>query len=153
MVNKALLPLALIYANKNQKPIDGATRFQKLVFLAQEEFDVQSILGDEYEYQADKYGPFSPEFATALDQLQNKGFLEKEEETTRAGNEKHTFKLTGKGRQAVRKLQAEEEDQIRELLDKSSLLMENYGSQPLERLLRYVYNKYPDYTSESELEL
>lgn len=152
MVNKSLLPLALIYANENQRPIDGATRFQKLVFLAQEELDVEEIVGGSFEYQSDRFGPFSPELAATLEQLEDRGFIEKKEENTRAGNEKHIFRLTDKGRAAVRNLH-NKKPHVGQLLEASSEVMDTYGDRPFERLLRYVYTNYDEYTDQSELEL
>jgi uncharacterized protein YwgA len=53
MTNQSLLPLALLYAD-GQRKIEGITRFQKLVFLAQEETDIE----EKFEFTPDNYGPF-----------------------------------------------------------------------------------------------
>lgn len=72
MTDSKLLPIALLYVGGWEK-IDGATRFQKLVFLTQRESDVADV----FEYEADQYGPYSVEFARTLDALVQKGYVER----------------------------------------------------------------------------
>lgn len=91
MSNPKLLPLALLHIGGES--IDGATRFQKLVFLAQEETDLDEI----FHFRADKYGPFSPELAQTLDLLEERGLINKEVQTTRAGHERFEYGLTRRG--------------------------------------------------------
>jgi len=115
MPQSKLLPLALLYTD-NSREIDGATRFQKLVFLAQEETDLPDI----FEYQSDKYGPFSPELAATLDELENMNLIEKKISHNRSGNEKHLYSLTGEGRRIVMKILNEHGDgAFKTLLDES----------------------------------
>ncbi|MFD1588475.1 helix-turn-helix transcriptional regulator [Halorientalis brevis] len=143
-----LLPLALLYADRSRQ-IEGATRFQKLAFLTQKEGDI----GERHEFKADKYGPFSPTLAGALKTLETKGYLQRDIRTTQKGNEEYIYSLTNKGRRAIQNLRQDEERDIDSILDAAQQIKQSNNNVPLDRLLRYVYKKFPEYTSESELDL
>lgn len=148
MAQEKLLPLALLYVDSGRE-IEGATRFQKLVFLAQEERG----LGDIFDFESYKYGPFSPELHATLDELENRGLLEKKIETNRSGNETYSYHLTGVGRRVVQNLMDNDNSgTFDKLLDESNEVKREHNDKTLDRLLRYVYSKYPDYTDKSELE-
>ncbi|MFC7081199.1 hypothetical protein [Halorussus caseinilyticus] len=69
-MNKKLLPLSLLRA-ADETAIEGITRFQKLVFLAQrEELDEEL-----YPFKAGKYGPFSKTLYDDIDRLVEEGFI------------------------------------------------------------------------------
>jgi len=133
----------------NGREIDGATKFQKLVFLAQQETDI----GKPFEYRADKYGPFSPELHATLDELEERNLIKKEVRTNRSGNEKHTYRLTDYGRRVLMEVKKKDDSEKFEgLLEDAHSIKRKYNSKTLDRILNYVYSKYEEYTSESELE-
>jgi uncharacterized protein YwgA len=148
MAQSTVLPLALLYVDGSRE-IDGATRFQKLIFIAQQE----TPLGQPFDYREDKYGPFSPELYATLDELERRNLIEKNVRTNRSGNEKYTYHLTPQGRRAVQDLREKiDEDTFNRILQEAQKVKTQYNEMPLDRLLRYVYSKYPEYTSESELD-
>lgn len=144
MSNK-LIPLAFLYT-KNRDSIEGATRFQKLVFLAQEEGE----LPEKYSYHADKFGPFSPELHEDLTHLQEKGLIERNTVTNEVGNPKHVYSLTVDGIKMIQSLLSK--GKYERLFDAIQDIKTVYNDDPLDQLLRYVYKKYPEYTVETELD-
>jgi uncharacterized protein YwgA len=145
-----LLPLALAYVDGSDE-IEGATRFQKLAFLSQEETGVDAL----HEFQADKYGPFSPSLAAAIDSLESKGLIEKTVETTRSGNEKYNYSITDAGRRVIQSLREDEgkSEKVERVLKAAHETKRENNDMPLDRLLRRVYKKYPSYTGKSELDI
>lgn len=147
MAQEQLLPLALLYVDRS-KEIDGATKFQKLVFLAQEE---EKGMGKPFDFRSDKYGPFSPELYATLEELERRGLIEKEVRQNRSGKEKHNFRLTAEGRNVVQRLR-EESEAFEQVLERADSLKRKYNSMPLDRLLKYVYTNYEKYTDKSKLD-
>lgn len=145
MSDSKLFPLALLHIGGDS--IDGATRFQKLVFLAQRETNLDEI----FPFQADKYGPFSPKLAQTLEVLEDQGLIEKNIETTRAGHERHEYRLTNRGLGVARLMT--DEDEYESLFEQGKKIKKRYNQKSLDTLLKYVYRKYPDMTDESELNL
>ncbi|MFC7197998.1 PadR family transcriptional regulator [Halospeciosus flavus] len=149
MVNNKLLPLALLYVDRGRE-IEGITRLQKLVFLAQKD---EGVSGDDgFEFKPYKYGPYSKELMDVLDTLEDRGYIKKTIQTTRSGNEKYIYSLTEDGQELVRKGLLKKRGG-KDLLDKSEDVKKKYNQQPIERVLRYVYNKYPEYAKNSELDI
>jgi len=145
MSSQSNLPLVFLYT-EGRDAIKGATRFQKLVFLAQEETD----LGDIYTYHADKYGPFSPGLADDLEVLRRDGFIERDIVTNNVGNEKHVYSITPAGVRQVKDLLTEDN---RSVFNMVADIKDEYNDTPLNRLLRIVYSKYESYTIATEFDL
>ncbi|WP_256289523.1 PadR family transcriptional regulator [Halobellus inordinatus] len=145
-----LLPLALAYVDGNDE-IEGATRFQKLAFLSQEETNIDQL----HKFQADKYGPFSPSLAAAIDSLENKGLIKKRVEKTRSGKQKYNYRITDAGRRVIKSLQQDDDkkEKVEDILSATQEIKRKNKDMPLDRLLRYVYKKYPSYTTKSELDI
>lgn len=146
MTDSSLVPLMLLYT-KGRESIDGATRFQKLVFLAQEE----GGLPQRYHYHADRFGPYSYGLQNTLDRLQSRGLIEKSYVTNEYGNEKHIFSLTTAGIQKIRRIA--DDDRFSELFDRAQAVKQEYNDTPIQSLLQYVYRKYPTYRTETEIDL
>lgn len=140
-----LLPLALLYAD-GCREIRGATKLQKLAFLAQEEYGVEEL----HEFKPHKYGPFSESLTGAVKALEQKGLVERREEQVRSGNEIVVYSLTERGIDAVRTLLHERDEDVESTLEPVNTLKQEKGGLSLDRLLRYVYKKYPEMTTESE---
>jgi uncharacterized protein YwgA len=145
MPESEIIPLAFLYTQGSQS-IDGATRFQKLVFLAQQENNIP----EKYTHHADKFGPFSPQFNSDLQELTEQGLIERHKVTNEVGNTKYIYSITPSGIQKAKSLLGQY-DRISILFDRIEAIKNQFNSEPLPELLRYVYRKYPTYTTETEL--
>lgn len=144
-----VLPLAFLYTD-GQRPIEGITRFQKLVFLAQKETN----LAEEYEFEADKFGPFSQELYSSIDELEERGLVVKKEQQTPSGNTKYIYSLSDDGHRLVKEvLDREEYEHLTDVFDEADSIKSEHNDQLLGELLEYVYTRYPKYTVESELDI
>lgn len=141
-----LIPAILLYT-KGRERVDGATRFQKLVFLAQKESDIPDL----YEFEAGKYGPFSRELASHLEELRARGILEMNSRTNKVGDEKYVYSLTTEGIRAVQNLI--QSPDAKDVFDSIQEIKSEYNDRKLPHLLQNVYNKYPEYTTATELDL
>lgn len=139
-----VLPLAFLYVD-GQKQIEGITRFQKLVFLAQEE----TAVDHQYRFVPEKYGPFSHELYDALEQLGAEGLIREQTRTTPGGSETYVYELTDRGRDLVERIRESEEHDFEGLFDAAARLKRRHGYGSLDQLLRYVYESYPVYTANS----
>lgn len=146
MANSTIIPLAVLYT-QGRSSIDGATRFQKLVFLAQQEGEVP----DRYSYHADKFGPFSPQLHADLDELADRGLLQRTEQTNEVGNTKHIYTITPEGIQLIKKV-LKKGEAMSTIFSSIQDIKAQYNKDPLQDLLQYVYQKYPAYATESELD-
>lgn len=94
-MNKKLLPLALLEQSE-ENSIEGITRFQKLVFLTQEE----EIHDNIYRFIAGSYGPYSRSLYDDIDRLVEGGFIEETTEPIIPPNrsDKQIYQLKEKGK-------------------------------------------------------
>lgn len=145
-MNSKLLPLVLLSESDGEK-IEGITRFQKLVFLADQELFGGS---DHYSFRPDKYGPFSPTLYDDLDRLVATGFIDVETERTFAGNEKQVYSLSEKGEKVLERTASDELDFEKEEIER---ITEDYNKDDLWDLLEYVYGQYPEFAENSKLNL
>lgn len=135
----------------NEQQIRGITRFQKLVFLAQNEIDELQTKG--YHFDKHDYGPFSKDMYDDLDGLVSAGYIREETNTTQSGKDRYTYTLTKKGKGYVDDIltsnKAKSELEITELKN----LKTEYGSVPILELIKRVYQDYPEYTTETKLDI
>ena len=158
--------------------VSGITRLQKFLFLLDREENVRP--GDaDFNFEPYKAGPYSPTLYDDLELLENLGLIRSEgvaestiTESTDINRlsfedlmggfdelnvgpmkadsfEERRFALTDKGRARIERLLANPEhgpaaDGIRRLKSK-------YSRYSLRDLLRHVYRKFPDMTTESEI--
>jgi hypothetical protein len=163
--------------------ISGITRFQKLLFLLEQEERVIPS-GTGFDFSAYKAGPYSAQLYDDLEMLENLGFIETEvtaeateEEAAEidmldfeelmgdsaedadgkgadglgaadAYEERH-FRLTDEGKKRV--LQLLSRDEYKPVEGAIRRLRSKYGHYALSDLLYYVYTKYPEMTTESEI--
>lgn len=131
------LQVPLVLLQQNNGEIRGKTRFQKMVFLAEEE----EGLNEFYEFEKYNYGPYSFDLTDQLDTLVELGFIEKYTKTFPSDGKfqgkKFIYKLTDEGKEKARNASQE----IKEPLKKSADKWDS-SSASLDSLLDYVYDEY-----------
>lgn len=140
--------------------INGVTRLEKLLFLADEEKDINAFVDDEYEFEAYNFGPYSKKVYEEVDVLEQAGLLTEErsyqgetldemEELTASGSDREgierRFVLTDEGWAVANLLAEQHPDTVKKL----TAIKNEYAGMPLARLVRYVYQSYPEYTGKS----
>jgi uncharacterized protein YwgA len=152
--------------------VSGITRLQKFLYLLQEEAGIAPSKNG-FEFEPYKAGPYSPRVYDDLELLENLGFVESmgttESTETEAADldklvfddlmeagskaadafEERRFTLTEKGQQKVRDML--DEGSIAPVADGIRKVKSKFSSLSLRELLRYVYEKHPEMTTESEI--
>jgi uncharacterized protein YwgA len=143
--------------------LDGITRLEKLLFLADQETSVPSEVTDPFEFEPYDFGPYSKAIYEAVELLEQAGLVQEDrafqgqaldsaEEAQvippeeREGVERR-FWLTEDGA-AVAKLLSEQHPKVASQLGQ---IKAQYGDMTLRRLIRYVYAKYPKYAEASKI--
>jgi uncharacterized protein YwgA len=132
--------------------VQGTTRLQKLVFLAQNGGLDDDPIPDEkgfelFDFDPYNYGPFSKELAQAVDDLADEGLIEKSTARTSSGNSREDYRIDPMREGAASDLISEEQERL--LWSVKRL----YNDTPLFKLLNEVYADYPSYAENSELDL
>jgi len=144
--------LRLMYTPNEEgvpEPIYGKTRLMKAMFLVQRKLEEEFNEGAGFNFQAYKYGPFDEEVYSALEDLQQKKLISKTppEEVAKPGDDP-MYELTEKGEEEGKSLYEPLDTRKKDLLQ---WVRYEQASRPLGSLLSYVYRKYPDMTTESEI--
>jgi uncharacterized protein len=151
--------------DRDRGRIDGITRLEKLLFLLEKETDAAGWMKEEAGFRPDKFGPFSAKAYQEIENLTTYGLIsepatlsESPEDAWESENiigEEPTdpyatrnFELTDKGRRyydaLLTELPPEAETTVGEL-------KRRFGAIPLRRLIRYVYQRHPDFTGKSTI--
>lgn len=165
-------------SGKLGEPILGITRITKLLFIAFQELTLDTVIKNPYRFVPYKLGPFTPELYTDLKILTDLGIITAHPldpegvpiinldralatflatlnsgitATERFDAVNLAFTLTPQGRQIARRLAQNAPRQKKNLLPGLQIIKTNFASLPLTQLLRYVYTRYPEYTTESEI--
>lgn len=144
--------------------IRGITRLEKLVFLLEQESGAADAMTEAADYRAHHYGPFSQKVYQSLEILRAAGLIEDSAQAS-ASNEDQTeyarvagndpspapystrdFRLTNDGRRYYHVLVSELPSGV---TAEAGRLRKQFAGWPLRRLIRYVYEKYDDYTTNS----
>jgi len=147
-MNKKLLPLAILEL-ADEDTVEGITRFQKLVFLSQEE-----ILDEQfYNFVAGSYGPFSKSLYDDIDKLVAKGFIREDKEQSGGidNGDKQVYSLGPKGRSAL--MRAEQKGDTPFSMGDLRALVDDYEKMGLWELLEYVYGEFPEMAENSNLHI
>jgi uncharacterized protein YwgA len=169
-----LLLLAAHGEHEDAEPVVGVTRLQKYLFLLQEEHDWHHRfqVSDPYAFEAYDYGPFDAQLYDDLVMLENAGLLERSaagpepsaenKESRRrdfdwatvdreiapweSEDQIQRYVLTERGRKfaARYELGAEDRDLLAELKGR-------WNGKPLQELLRWLYQTYPDWATNTRL--
>ena len=141
-----------------QGRVNGITRLEKLLFLAEKETSVaESVAGEQLKFKAYNYGPFSKDVYEAVELLEESGLLTEQrvvdgqtidsmEDVNVTGAVEadeyveRRFVLTEHG-QLVAKLLSKHHPAVSEQL---AGIKNQYASRSLSGLIRYVYKTYPD---------
>lgn len=132
--------LLRILNEAEQNKVEGRTRLQKLVFLAQAQTEDDS---EPFDFRAYDYGPFSADILHELDDLKSESLVE-EEVTRLPKGKKYTYTLTEEGKQKAENVELNSSLPIEDVV-------KQFNSMPISRLLEHVYNKFPSYTVNSKL--
>jgi hypothetical protein len=143
--------------------IDGITRLEKLLFLLERETSLGRELSENPEFESHNFGPFSSKVYQAVDTLAAAGLLEDSaalaSSTEDAWEAEHligtspsdpyatrNFSLTDKGQRYYKALIEELPHGTEDVVER---FKQRFGTLPLRQLIRYVYQRYPDYTDKS----
>jgi len=131
------VPLALIHSNDGK--IDGKTRLQKMVFLAQEEEGLENF----YKFEKYNYGPYSFDLSDDLNVLKSLGLISITKESFETegmfdGKVFH-YRLTERGREKISEIRSEIIENVQTISQKW-----NSSERSLESLIDYVYDNYMD---------
>lgn len=177
---KAELLLALLYApdeSKKQAPIEGITRLEKLLFLIKKETPLFSntLKEKDFNFVPFRMGPWTQEVYDETDFLESLGLVSKRDlgksspedgahtfelfdsmvlakyqknEYVNNADSVEKFELTEKGQSIASQVWAKLTDAEKEEL---SRIKKKFNRMNLRQFLRYVYKKYPDFASKSEI--
>jgi len=131
--------------SQDQEEIQGRTRFQKMVFLLQQEFEKTEF----YDFEAYDYGPFSKGLYDDLDDLIERNLVEETREEFDEDKVYYEYKLTDVGQELIERLSDQEETQ--DIMVLSERLKQEINSKDLSVVLDRVYSEYPEYAENSVL--
>lgn len=178
--NKSHLILALLHTpdilEKENAPIEGITRLEKMIFLINKETKILSNLpkGDSFEFKPYKMGPFSSQIYDEVDFLEALQLIDSQKTSSDVSlglieeklffddqildkyqknepvdiEESKIYKLTSRGREVAKKIFDSLPKEDRDFLIN---LKKKFNHMNLKQFLRYVYKKYPEFTTESEI--
>ncbi len=143
----------------------GITRIMKLLFLLGKEAEFEKRCATYYQFEPYKLGPFTVQVYEDMKLLMELGFVQSQhfdreglpiiytddtkiDEGFRFNDVTAIYYLTDKGNKYAEKLakslNPKQIEQIREIKEK-------FGSLPLKAFLRFIYQRYPEYTTKSEI--
>lgn len=132
-------------------PVKQRLRLQKLMFLLQKEIIERKGLQastEEYDFTAYNYGPFSDELMDDVEFLKDLGLIDVIKE-----NDVELYKITEKGERFLADFLKKAPDPLKKLFQsikhEVEKLKKKWNKEPLKKLLRYVYEYYPEYTEKS----
>ena len=170
------LLLLLLWASGKRgitgESIQGRVRIMKLLFLMKMDAGLDRYVSDYYAFAPYKLGPFEKAVYDDLDALVERNLIErKPAEENQLGLESRLLKeleieesidfdrmksnaiytLTDIGKKYAQAYAKGAEKLDATIVDNIRYIKSTWASQPLKRLLKYVYEKYPEYTTESEI--
>ena len=135
----------LIFLKLNDRdPIKGRLMFVKMLFVANKEV-LDNKLDKVFNFYPDKHGPYSKVFAQSLLELKNKELIA-EKLLKKDFSYTYTYNLTEKGDSSIKNNFDSLDKSIQKRL---SLLKKAFLEQGYMKVLRYVYQKYSEYTTAS----
>jgi hypothetical protein len=143
--------------------IEGITRLEKLLFLLERETDATHWLKEDAGFSSNNFGPFSAKAYQEIEMLTSAGLVDDSARLTDSvedtwetehiiGEESvdpyatRNLSLTEKGHRYYKALLSELPENAEEVVAE---VKHRFGSMPLRRLIRHVYQRYPDFTDKS----
>jgi len=136
--------LALL-GSYNYAPIHGTIMYIKEMFVVSKE--VKPALAEVFKFYPKHYGPYSDIAMMEMKNLRAKGLV-KITPFNSGGKSGEEFELTNEGKLKAKQVLQKLPVDLREKLDKKKEIMTQIGSR---RLVRYVYNKYPEFIVNSKI--
>jgi uncharacterized protein len=144
--------------------LEGVTRLEKMVFLLERETPVRSWVTETADFRSHKFGPFSARIYKALETLSAYDLLEDSALVSDSDEDRwetynilgvdldtyttRTFRLTERGSRyyavLIELLPPNAEETLMQF-------KERFATLPLRQLIRYVYERYPEFTDRSEI--
>ena len=161
--------LLLLYVKGYQcrigEGIKGITRFIKSLFLISKMTGLDKLVKVYYDFVPYKIGPFDPAIYQDLKVLEMAGIIkrstykykrpltddQKIDEGFKFNDESTLYTLTDEGMKYARALAKWCDKKDRTILEQMRRIKTTYGSAPIKKLLKYIYENYPEYTKESEV--
>jgi DNA-binding PadR family transcriptional regulator len=151
-------------AREQHGEIRGVTRLEKLVFLLERETSVGDVMTEESDFSAYNFGPFSQKVYQAITTLSAAGLVRDSAENSSSSEDQYEvsqavgadaapaqystrdFELTDLGRKYF---QALAEELPKKVISDAEALRRKFAGWPLRQLVRYVYERYDEYTVNS----
>jgi uncharacterized protein YwgA len=150
MLLRQTLPLILTFVNDGL-PVEGRTRFQKMIFLLIEQ---APSLRNAYDFAPNNYGPFSPELQSDIDDLIREDFLIGKHKTVEEGKIKYEYMITSKGASFVKKILTDKEldkkFKFSKIMELAEEIKSDVNTKSLSSLLSEIYQRYPDFARYSK---
>lgn len=146
--------------------LEGVTRLEKLLFLLERETPVRDWLTEKANFRSHRFGPFSAKIYQAVDTLAAAEMIRDSAKSAPTTEDRweavdvlmddedvdpyttRTFELTDRGQRYYRAL-------LEELPPEAEQTLANFKNRfarlPLRQLVRYVYERYPQFTDRSEI--
>jgi uncharacterized protein YwgA len=146
--------------------LEGVTRLEKLIFLLERETPAHEWMTEKVDFRSYRFGPFSSKIYEAADTLAAAGMIrdsakkaddveDRWEAVTALVDEQdvdpytaRTFELTDRGKKYYQVLVDELPPSAEKVLTE---FKSKFGNLPLRQLVRYVYERYPQFTDQSEI--
>lgn len=145
MLIRQTLPLIIAYVN-DRESVEGRTRFQKIIFILQQQ---AKFFNDRYDFVPHDYGPYSSELQTDIDDLIAKKLMEEVRHTVEEGKIKYVYQITDKGIATVQSVlddpALEKKFEFVRIVDIATAVKNDLNRKHLPSLLADIYEKYPDY--------
>ncbi len=163
-VDDAIVLLLGSAAGGQTHEIRGITRLEKLVFLLDKEAGVSDAMTEDPEFEGYNFGPFSRKVYQAVEMLEKAGLVEDSVLSSRStddtwesekvigsdgGRSEYTtrnVRLTELGLEYLEALKSELGEDV---VNSVATLGARFADWSLRPLVRYVYEKYPQYTERS----
>lgn len=168
ILSKEDLLLMMIYAGEGEKKeIKGITRLMKLIFLLNKAID-----DSDFNFEPYKMGPYSRDVYATIEffnsipsadepiiVVENSGgkkinsievakYFKDIDSVSESINANASYVLSDIGIKVAKKVW---NDADADLKDKVTKIRKNFGDLPLQKLLKYVYDEYPEMTIRSEI--
>lgn len=135
--------LLLLYSQR-EKPVNGRVSMMKEVFLLVKEV-LRGVDTQDPKYVKNRFGMYSFLVTQTLTNLEFAGFMDRE---GKKNTKVERFKITDKGAKYIRPLFRSLSEDLRSTISEKRKGWDQLG---YEGILRYVYQKYPEYRDKSVL--